>query len=151
MKKCNKLVINGFVEDAPFIVRQTHTHKGMPIKEALATSMASYPESLSSDRAAMLKRYRVTDLARKVAGVGSVGTRCWVMQCMIQAAPDIFPGWGEVEKKHFYIRQLRDMKGGVEFEPEKVKIEHLPQYASLCAWALALATRLSACPQTAGR
>ena len=31
------------------------------------------------------------------------------------------------------------MKGGVEFDPGKVKIENLPQYTSLCGWALALA------------
>ena len=37
----------------------------------------------------------------------------------------------------FYVRQLRDMKGGVEFDPAKVKIENLPQYTSLCGWALA--------------
>ena len=39
----------------------------------------------------------------------------------------------------FYVRQLRDMKGGVEFDPKKVKIENLDQYSSLCGWALALA------------
>jgi hypothetical protein len=39
----------------------------------------------------------------------------------------------------FYVRQLRDMKGGVEFDPEKVRIENMPQYCELCAWALALA------------
>ena len=31
------------------------------------------------------------------------------------------------------------MKGGVEFDPKKVKIENMDQYSSLCAWALALA------------
>ena len=31
------------------------------------------------------------------------------------------------------------MKGGVEFDPDKVTISNLPQYTSLCAWALALA------------
>ena len=30
------------------------------------------------------------------------------------------------------------MKGGVEFDPEKVTVKNLPQYCSLCAWALAL-------------
>ena len=31
------------------------------------------------------------------------------------------------------------MKGGVEFDPKKVKIGNMPQYCRLCAWALALA------------
>ena len=60
-------------------------------------------------------------------------------QRLIQGAPDIFLGWGELDGIHFYVRQLRDMKGGVEFDPKTVKIENMPQYSSLCAWALALA------------
>jgi hypothetical protein len=69
------------------------------------------------------------------------GQRVVAGQRLIQGAPDIFLGWGEmkVEGFNFYIRQLRDMKGGVEFDPQKVNIENLPQYSSLCAWALALA------------
>jgi uncharacterized protein (DUF2252 family) len=34
---------------------------------------------LSGDRRRLLERYRYADLARKVVGVGSVGTRCWVI------------------------------------------------------------------------
>jgi uncharacterized protein (DUF2252 family) len=39
----------------------------------------SYLSSLSGDRRRLLERYRYADLARKVVGVGSVGTRCWVI------------------------------------------------------------------------
>jgi len=60
-------------------------------------------------------------------------------QRLLQSAPDIFLGWCEVDGFQFYFRQLRDMKGGVEFDPEKVKIENLDQYSRLCGWALALA------------
>jgi uncharacterized protein (DUF2252 family) len=67
------------------------------------------------------------------------GQRVIAGQRMIQGAPDIFLGWGSVGGLEFYVRQLRDMKGGVEFDPEKIKIENLPQYTSLCGWALALA------------
>ena len=38
-----------------------------------------YGRSLSSERRALLGRYRVADMARKVVGVGSVGTRCWIV------------------------------------------------------------------------
>ncbi|MGW1375066.1 DUF2252 domain-containing protein [Streptomyces sp. NPDC002446] len=38
-----------------------------------------YAESLSSERRHLLGRYRVVDMARKVVGVGSVGTRCWIV------------------------------------------------------------------------
>jgi uncharacterized protein (DUF2252 family) len=39
----------------------------------------SYRASLSDDRRRLLERYRYADSARKVVGVGSVGTRCWVI------------------------------------------------------------------------
>jgi uncharacterized protein (DUF2252 family) len=38
-----------------------------------------YRRTLSSDRRALLDRFEFVDLARKVVGVGSVGTRCWVV------------------------------------------------------------------------
>lgn len=60
-------------------------------------------------------------------------------QRLIQGAPDIFLGWGKIEGLDFYIRQLRDMKGGIEFDATKIKIGNMPQYTALCGWALALA------------
>jgi uncharacterized protein (DUF2252 family) len=39
----------------------------------------SYQRSLTDDRRALLDRFRYADLARKVVGIGSVGTRCWVV------------------------------------------------------------------------
>ena len=41
--------------------------------------LESYLSSLAGDRRRLLGRYRYVDLARKVVGVGSVGTRCWVI------------------------------------------------------------------------
>jgi uncharacterized protein (DUF2252 family) len=38
-----------------------------------------YRASLQSDRRVLLERYSFVDMARKVVGVGSVGTRCWVV------------------------------------------------------------------------
>lgn len=167
--------------NAPFIVRETHSQSGRAINEALGLVLDSYFNSLSDEKKKLLSHYSIVDVVRKVVGVGSVGTRCWVIflkgnhsgdplflqvkeaqmsvlepfaeksiysnhgqrvvagQRIIQAAPDIFIGWGESDGIHFYIRQLRDMKGGVEFDPKKVKIKNLPQYTALCGWALALA------------
>jgi hypothetical protein len=39
----------------------------------------SYSRTLNADRRALLGRFRVADMARKVVGVGSVGTRCWIV------------------------------------------------------------------------
>jgi uncharacterized protein (DUF2252 family) len=38
-----------------------------------------YSESLQSDRRHLIHQYKFVDLARKVVGVGSVGTRAWIM------------------------------------------------------------------------
>ena len=168
-------------DDAPFIVHVTHTSAGRTIEEGLALTLNSYFLSLSDDRKNLLRHYRIVDVVRKIVGVGSVGTRCWVIfltgnnpddplflqvkeaqpsvmepflsksiypnygqrvvqgQRLIQGAPDIFLGWGEIDGMHFYVRQLRDMKGGVEFDPNTVNLKNLPPYCRLCAWALALA------------
>ncbi|WP_405810457.1 DUF2252 domain-containing protein [Streptomyces sp. NBC_00210] len=37
-----------------------------------------YGSTLASDRRTLLADYRLADVARKVVGVGSVGTRCWI-------------------------------------------------------------------------
>jgi uncharacterized protein (DUF2252 family) len=39
----------------------------------------SYLRTLQSDRRHLLSQYRLLHVARKVVGVGSVGTRCWIL------------------------------------------------------------------------
>ena len=41
--------------------------------------LGQYLTTLQSDRRRLLERYRLTHIARKVVGVGSVGTRAWVL------------------------------------------------------------------------
>ena len=38
-----------------------------------------YRRTLQPDRKRLLEEFRYVDLARKVVGVGSVGTRCWIL------------------------------------------------------------------------
>ncbi|KPI31878.1 Protein of unknown function DUF2252 [Actinobacteria bacterium OV450] len=38
-----------------------------------------YGQTLPSDRRYLLRRFTLVDVARKVVGVGSVGTRCWIL------------------------------------------------------------------------
>jgi len=74
--------VNGehrIIEDAPLIVRETHINNGIPVDAALDMMLRSYLESLSVDRRRLLARHRIVDSARKVVGVGSVGTGCWVV------------------------------------------------------------------------
>jgi uncharacterized protein (DUF2252 family) len=49
------------------------------LETGLTDLVASYSHSLLPERALLLGRYRLVDLARKVVGVGSVGTRCWLL------------------------------------------------------------------------
>jgi uncharacterized protein (DUF2252 family) len=47
-------------------------------EKAVRDMFREYRASLPNDRRALLEQYRLVDIARKVVGVGSVGTRCWV-------------------------------------------------------------------------
>lgn len=67
------------IEEVPLIVRETHTDAGTPANVALDMMLRSYIDSLPMDRRLLLSRYRIVDSARKVVGVGSVGTGCWVV------------------------------------------------------------------------
>jgi uncharacterized protein (DUF2252 family) len=47
-----------------------------------------YAQSLPAERRLLLGRFEVVDMARKVVGVGSVGTRCWVVLAVGRDAHD---------------------------------------------------------------
>jgi uncharacterized protein (DUF2252 family) len=49
------------------------------LRDQLGDLLKNYSRSLPSDRRHLLQRYHVVDIARKVVGVGSVGTRAWIM------------------------------------------------------------------------
>jgi uncharacterized protein (DUF2252 family) len=67
------------------------------------------------------------------------GHRVIIGQRLIQGAPDIFLGWGEMNGVEYYFRQLRDLKGRFKLEPGEFKPNMLDSYGELCGWALALA------------
>ena len=178
------------IEEVPLIVRETHTAAGTPADVALDSMLQAYIESLPIDRRVLLSRYRIVDTARKVVGVGSVGTGCWVIllqgidsddplflqvkqaqqsvvapyvtqklrfenqgrrvvvgQRLAQGSPDIFLGWGQLDGKDFYVRQLADMKGSVKFnESDPSTLDGFTEYCGLCGWALALAHAKSGDP-----
>jgi uncharacterized protein (DUF2252 family) len=155
------------------------------VLEELRHAVAQYQETLEEDRREVLRRYYFGDFARKVVGVGSVGTEAFVLlllgdredeplflqlkeaqesvlapfageseythqgervvrgQRLTQAAADPFLGWTSgmgtsgTAVKHYYVRQLRDMKGSMSvplMDPHQ-----LNYYGRLCGWALARA------------
>ena len=73
------------------------------------------------------------------------GQRVVVGQRLMQSASDIFLGWTKGRYgRHFYIRQLRDMKGSVEVET--MAPGSLGFYAGICGWTLARAHARSGDP-----
>jgi uncharacterized protein (DUF2252 family) len=148
----------------------------------------AYRATLQDDRRHLLERFEIVDAARKVVGVGSVGTRAFIVllqgrdaadplflqikeatasvlephlrksryrqhgervvqgQRMMQAASDIYLGWtkGVDVRRHFYWRQLRDMKGSAVVE-DMIPLG-LTYYARICGWTLARAHARSGDP-----
>jgi uncharacterized protein (DUF2252 family) len=49
------------------------------LEDMLRALIAGYRETLEPERRVLLDRYRLVDIARKVVGVGSVGTRSWML------------------------------------------------------------------------
>jgi uncharacterized protein (DUF2252 family) len=183
--------VNGehrIIEDVPLIVRERLSDAGLPVDVTLDRMLHAYLDSLGSGRKILLSRYRIVDVARKVVGVGSVGTRAFIVllqgrdtgdplflqvkeatasvledhlpksrfqqpgervvhgQRLMQAASDIFLGWtvGVDVQRHFYWRQLRDMKGSVLVEA--MAPLGLTLYARTCGWTLARAHARSGDP-----
>jgi len=148
----------------------------------------AYRATLRDDQRQLLERFELVDVARKVVGVGSVGTRAFIGllqgrdqddplflqvkeatasvlegplpksryrqhgervvygQRMMQAASDIYLGWtkGVDANRHFYWRQLRDMKGSADVET--MAPVGLNFYAGICGWTLARAHARSGDP-----
>jgi uncharacterized protein (DUF2252 family) len=68
--------------DPPLIEPIDDLAKGMErdqILEQLRHLVRSYRRTLQSDRRHLLEEFQVADMARKVVGVGSVGTRAWII------------------------------------------------------------------------
>jgi uncharacterized protein (DUF2252 family) len=177
----NRKIIN----QPPLIVHFNKTLDGIPMVRLVKKALENYSSTLLADRKVLFNRYTLQDFARKVVGVGSVGTTCMVIyltgdsgndplflqykeaqesvltpylgksmysnmgkrvvsgQRLLQGAPDIFLNSGEIKHnatdiQGFYLRQLRDMKGGISIGPGGVHLKNFPDYARLFGWALAL-------------
>jgi uncharacterized protein (DUF2252 family) len=155
---------------------------------AIREQFRAYRATLQDDRRHLLEQFQIVDAARKVVGVGSVGTRAFIVllqgrdaadplflqikeatasvleghlgkskyrnhgervvqgQRMMQAASDIYLGWtkGLDVRRHFYWRQLRDMKGSAVVE--SMKPVGLAFYGRICGWTLARAHARSGDP-----
>jgi uncharacterized protein (DUF2252 family) len=166
----------------------TYGFSASEVEQTLRELFRQYRATLQADRRHLLEKFELVDVARKVVGVGSVGTRAWIVllqgrdqgdplflqgkeasasvledhlprsrykqhgervvhgQRLMQAASDIFLGWtkGADVTRHFYWRQLRDMK--VSALVEEMSPSALGFYADICGWTLARAHARSGDP-----
>jgi uncharacterized protein (DUF2252 family) len=166
----------------------TYGISGDQTDQILRDQFRAYRATLQDDRRRLLERFEIVDAARKVVGVGSVGTRAFIVllqgrdgqdplflqikeattsvlethlpksryeepgervvqgQRIMQAASDIFLGWtaGVQADRHFYWRQLRDMKGSAAVDT--MVPAALTLYARICGWTLARAHARSGDP-----
>jgi uncharacterized protein (DUF2252 family) len=69
------------ISDPPLIVPIHELAEGSrdEITAGVLELFAGYQRTLQPDRRKLLEGFRYADLARKVVGVGSVGTRCWIL------------------------------------------------------------------------
>jgi uncharacterized protein (DUF2252 family) len=69
------------VSDPPLIVpieELAEEAKGADVEGPVRSVLSAYRDSLAVERRALLDGYRLIDVAFKVVGVGSVGTRAWI-------------------------------------------------------------------------
>ncbi|GAB3129612.1 DUF2252 domain-containing protein [Glaciibacter psychrotolerans] len=84
-KRTSAHVLNKITERADdgtvAIIEQppTLTHVEPEIEERVAELLAVYRSTASPDIAFLLSQYTATDIVRRVVGVGSVGTRCFIL------------------------------------------------------------------------
>jgi uncharacterized protein (DUF2252 family) len=71
------------ISDPPLLVPVHELLAGQLDRNAIEAQMsdliAGYRRTLETDRRHLLEQFSYADMARKVVGVGSVGTRCWVV------------------------------------------------------------------------
>jgi uncharacterized protein (DUF2252 family) len=79
------------VDQAPLIVPIDRLAEGRgheDLFEELHQLLRDYRDTLEFDRRVLLEQFELSDLARKVVGVGSVGTRAWIALLLGQDGQD---------------------------------------------------------------
>ena len=79
--------VNGqiFIKDDPPLITRLEDNE---LAQMLRMVVEEYRESLRNDRNLLLSKYRYVDAALKVVGIGSVGTRCYVVLMMGRDSSD---------------------------------------------------------------
>ncbi len=70
------------ISDPPVLIPLDEMLPGVDadqLQDVLQGLLRTYQRSLPSDRRHIVDQFRLVQVARKVVGVGSVGTRCWIL------------------------------------------------------------------------
>jgi uncharacterized protein (DUF2252 family) len=67
------------IKDDPPLIFHSDEESRKDFSELIKNVIKLYRDSLQDDRKALIDKYRLQDVAHKVVGVGSVGTRCGVV------------------------------------------------------------------------
>jgi len=102
------------IVDDPPIVQHI---EGINTQQRLIDVFSQYRDSLPSDKRALFDRYRFVDFARKVVGVGSVGTRCWIG---LFQGPNGGPLFLQVKEARPAAPQVALGRAGAEHEGQRV-------------------------------
>jgi len=144
-----------FREDPPVLTQVSAAARAKVIE-----ALNRYSESLPRERHFMLSRYHVADVAHRIAGVGSVGTRAYLVllfgngdddplflqvkeaappahapyvprlakeflhdgkrvvlgQKALQASNDPMLGYTKMDGRHYYVRQMKNLKASIPIE-----------------------------------
>src|SRR4051794_929982 len=102
------------ISDPPLIVpieELVSPEQRVALEQTLREGIRSYRRTLTGDRRGLLERFRYVHAARKVVGVGSVGTRAWIVLML-----------GNDEGDPLFL-QLKEAEQSV-LEPHLGKSEH---------------------------
>lgn len=97
--------------------------------DQLRSVLASYGKTLQSDRRHLLDQFHLVQVARKVVGVGSVGTRAWIL--LMEAGDGAEPLF--LQAKEAQPSVLVDYSGGSEYANQGQRVvagQHLMQAQS---------------------
>ena len=70
------------IKDNPPLIYHRSDWKSPGFEKRIQEAFEKYRETLTDDRRALLDHYEIKDIAAKVVGVGSVGTRCGILLLM---------------------------------------------------------------------
>ncbi len=78
------------IRDAPPLIYHPDLSRTAGFHDVMTGLLHDYRSTLPDDRQALLDEYTYVDAAMKVVGVGSVGTRCWIVLMMSASNDPLF-------------------------------------------------------------